>query len=511
MSAITNPEDSNAPNDGQVMTAVRSLVSKFKGQLSGPTQITKTQIVVHFEKELELSESQAETLVDQLQTAGIVTRQETLSKNSPLFPGRNSQRWSINVDEVDENLEKQLNTLAAADGSTNRDPRQSVDLMRRAISLRATDVHITPFGEEFEVRFRIDGRVEHYCRLSKDVAHQITGQLKLMAEIDITEPFEPQEGSLELPSELTEYNVRMTVTPVAGGDAVALRILHRNQILRPLDTLGLSSDRLQQFETLLGFNEGLVLVTGPSGAGKTTTLYSLVHALDDGHRNIVSIEDPIEYRLPGFVQMEVDHRHCIEMSHGLRTILRMDPDIVLLGEIRDRETAEAAMRAASTGKYVFSSFHTRDVASVVTGLRDLQVDSRSLAGSLRSIVSQRLVRQLCQSCRTPRELSHDEQHLFERHGLDAPDQLFESRGCQACHSTGFLGRTAVFEVAVFDEGLAEAIEDEVSELELRKLLRQQDVRSLAQDALDKVSNGIIDVHEVQRIAPFELAEKLYNG
>ena len=191
---------------------------------------------------------------------------------------------------------------------------------------------------------------------------------------------------------------------------------------------------------------------------------------------------------------------------GCAQSLRMDPDIVLVGEIRDRKTAEAAMRAASTGKYVFSSFHTRDVASVVTGLRDLNVDSRSMAGSLRAIVSQRLVRKLCDGCKKPRDLTDDEQQYFEGHGFDRPDRLFESQGCESCHATGFRGRTAVFEIAVLDNWLAEAIEDDASELELRKALRQQNIPSLGQSALEKVADGTTELDEIRRVTSLELAE-----
>ena len=487
-----------------LLVAVRSLVTRFTGELSGPRQATRKQMVNHLANELDVSGGKAHELFDRLRDSGVVTRGDEAASDEAGIPEQNSQRWEIHTDGQQEERISELSREIIDVPAVGDDSRQSVDLLRRAIAARATDIHLEPFCEEVEVRYRIDGHLQHFCRLSEDVATQIIGQFKLMAELDITEPFTPQEGRLELPSGFADYDVRITVTPVLGGDAVALRVLHRNHLLRPLESLGLSEDRIDQFRSLLHFNEGLVLVTGPSGSGKTTTLYSLVHALDNGHRSIVTIEDPVEYRLPGFAQIEVDRRHKVTMSSGLRTTLRMDPDIVLLGEIRDGETAQAAMRAASSGKYVFSTFHTRDVASVVTGLRDLNVDSRSLAGNLRAIVSQRLVRRLCQKCREPRAVEPQERELFEVHNVDCPDHVFEAVGCDVCHMSGFHGRVGVFEIAACEDAMSTAIEDGASELELRQLLRRHGIPSLSSDALQKVASGLTGINEVDKMSWVEL-------
>jgi hypothetical protein len=248
---------------------------------------------------------------------------------------------------------------------------------------------------------------------------------------------------------------------------------------------------------MLRHGEGLILVTGPTNAGKTTTVYSMLHALDNGERNIVTIEDPVEYDMPSFVQMGVDPRHDITMTSGLRTLLRMDPDVVLVGEIRDAETAEIAMRAASSGKRVLSTLHTRDVASTVTALRDLHVDNRSLAGNLAGIVSQRLLRCVCRECCRREAPTEEECELFQRAGRAIPETVPHATGCDHCRGTGYFERVGIFEVAAGLPAVSNAISEGAGEEELRRRLRRDHVPTLVDDALDKVSAGITTADEVQ--------------
>jgi type II secretory ATPase GspE/PulE/Tfp pilus assembly ATPase PilB-like protein len=383
---------------------------------------------------------------------------------------------------------------------TSRDQATpALDLITRAVALGATDIHIDPVGREYSARFRIDGGLQRYCKLDSDVAGHLIQQYKTMALLDIADPFHPQEGRLRLPSSLPDLEARITTSPVALGEAVALRLFERDSVFRPLDRLGLSQRSLADIDEMLRRSEGLVLVTGPTGSGKTTTVYSMLETLGTGERNIVSIEDPVEFPASFVRQMEVDERHGVTMTSGLRTLLRMDPDVVFLGEIRDGEAAEISMRAASSGKYVFSTLHTRDVASTVTALRDLHVDSRSLGGNLAGIISQRIVRRLCTECRQPASIRDEEREVFARHGIELPTQLFRPIGCPKCRGSGYRGRIGIFEVALAEESLLRETARGADEHELREMIRATGIPDLTTDALTKVTAGLTSLDEVTRM------------
>jgi general secretion pathway protein E len=375
----------------------------------------------------------------------------------------------------------------------------AIDLIHRALALRATDIHIDPSGSEFQVRLRIDGHLERYCKLDRDVADHLIQQFKTFARLDIADPFHPQEGRLRLTPEVTDIEARITTSPVAGGESVALRLFERESVFRPLDHLGLTEQSLARIDEMLQRGEGLVLVTGPTGSGKTTTVYSMLETLGGGDKNIVSIEDPVESPARFIRQMEVDQRHGVTMTSGLRTLLRMDPDIVFLGEIRDAEAAEIAMRAASSGKYVFTTLHTRDVASTVTAILDLGIDRRSLAGNLTGIVSQRLVRRLCPQCRQPADLRDKDRAWFGQHGIEPPAQLFEPVGCPACRGKGFRGRVGVFEVVLADAELVQLITQGATEHEVREQIRRSGTPELNADALAKVASGLTSLPDARKM------------
>ncbi len=276
----------------------------------------------------------------------------------------------------------------------------ALDLIVRAISLRATDIHIDPFDkEQYQVRFRIDGSVVSYCHVDTGVADRLMHQYRTLARIDTADPFRPREGRLAMPANMHDFEVRVTATPVAGGEAMALRLFSKESVFMPLESLGLGQAGLLSVQGMLRGSEGLLLVSGPTGSGKTTTVYSMLQTYGGTSKNIVSIEDPVEFDVPFVRQLNVDERHDVSMTSGLRTILRMDPDIIFVGEIRDPENAAIALRAASSGRFVFSSMHTRDVAATFTAFRELGVKDRSVAENLIGVVNQRLVRKLCEKCR----------------------------------------------------------------------------------------------------------------
>jgi general secretion pathway protein E len=479
-----------------LVAATQSLLDRFGNNMTGARQATRLQMVHFLARKFRLIERQADELFKHLRAIGIVNWQ-TKQGDCDADDAQHREGWHISIEPISrlDQTEFQWIEPEEAEVSSPEDVTPAIDLIKRAVNCRATDIHLDPYGDEFEVRFRIDGRLEHYCRLSQRVATTLITQLKVMSELDIADPFHPLEGRLHLPLPLSENEVRITTTPVTGGEATALRILHHEQLLRPLGELGFSTVALNQVQELLRHGEGIVLVTGPTGAGKTTTVYSMVHALDDGHRNIVTIEDPVEYKIPSFLQVEVDRQHGVTMANGLRTLLRMDPDIVMLGEIRESEAADAAMRAASSGKYVFSTFHTRDMASTVTALRDLHVDSRSLAGNLRGIISQRLVRRLCRNCCGLQAIDDWQVKIFEAHEINPPAELGVPVGCSHCRQTGFFERIGVFEVETNRPTIATAVEHGAAEDEIRDLLRSEYAGTLSTDALLKVCDGITSLEE----------------
>lgn len=477
------------------------LKSRFSEEMDGSRQATQSHFVRFLASALTIAEHKAERVFERLQGIGAIGR-TTQSDTNNKSPG-----WTIDIrsPEDPEFLQIEQEELSRSSNVTDQEFAAAEDLLSRAIASRATDIHMDPFDVEVEVRFRIDGRLQHYCRLSDLVAAKIIVQLKLMGELDVAEPFGPQEGRLELPAHLGEHAARVTVVPVDGGEAVAVRLLHRDRLIRPLEEMGFSPTQQVIVDRLMQCREGIVLVAGPTGSGKTTTLYSLLHALDDEHQNIVTIEDPIEFRIPSFLQIEVDEQHQLTHAKALKTVLRMDPDIVMMGEIRDADAAAIAMRAADTGSYVFSTVHARDAASMLTAMRDLHIDERSLASNLRAVISQRLVRRLCPNCKREKSLSVEERAQFENADIEIPEYIFSAVGCDHCNGSGYLDRIGVYEVVENSPEIAAAIQDGVAEAELRQLFRRCEIPNLASDGLRKVGSGITDFDELNRMAWVGLA------
>lgn len=498
---MPNGEEFNSNTNGRLslLESLEHLEIRYGSEFSGARQATRSQLVRFLANALKVAEEAAGRIFDRLQEIGVVERMAEAQPGKP--PGRVSEHWRIrNAQEAQAQL-LDIDRIEAS--SSDVAPQEKFaaaeDLLRRAIAARATDIHLDPYADEVEVRFRIDGRLEHFCRLSDLVAAKTIAQFKLMAELDVAEPFEPQEGHLELPLEFDSYAGRVTVVPVAGGEAVAVRLLNREWLVRPLNMLGLTSEQQPTIDELLPNNEGIVLVSGPTGSGKTTTLYSLLYALDDGHRSIVTIEDPIEFRIPAFLQIEVDARHDVTMSRALKTVLRMDPDIIMLGELRDKEATSLAMRAADTGTYVLGTLHARDAAAVITAMRDQQIDQRSFAANLRAVISQRLVRRLCEECSDWRPITDAEQMAFIDAGLESPTQIRYPVGCSRCHGTGYYERIGVFEIAENTGELEEAIKAGEAENLIRRILRRSGIRSHVVDGLEKIRSGITSIEEIRSL------------
>jgi type II secretory ATPase GspE/PulE/Tfp pilus assembly ATPase PilB-like protein/nucleotide-binding universal stress UspA family protein len=473
--------------------AAQALVASFGARLNGSYDETRKRMEAVLSRELALAATDASAVLSALESA------RALDWHGPheTGPGMLESYWSIEVAAALHPAPAEPAGETALPAAEEEQPIP-IDLLRRALEARASDVHLDPKGNDhYEVGFRIDGRVEHYCNLDRGIALPLIQQVKVLANLDIAEPFIPQEGRLHHLEALPGVEVRITSAPVEGGPSMALRLHREDQALMPLDVLGFSAAELQAVEQILHAGAGLVLVTGPTGSGKTTTIYSQLKLLAGKGRKIVSIEDPVEYPLPFVRQLNVDTKHDLTMTEGLRTVLRMDPDIVFVSEIRDVESAEIGMRAASSGRFVFSTLHTRDAASSITAVRDLHIDNRSLAANLTGIIAQRLVRRLCPDCARKQPITDSEKALFASEGLDLPTELPQPVGCSRCRETGYRGRIGIFEVVLARGAIEIAIQSGTPEDELRKLLRTTGTASLLADALAKVQSGLTSITETQ--------------
>ncbi|PWE17117.1 type II secretion system protein GspE [Marinicauda salina] len=340
-------------------------------------------------------------------------------------------------------------------------------LIAEAVRLSASDIHVEPFEERVSVRFRVDGVLQETVSLSPRVASPLVSRIKVMARLDIAEKRIPQDGRLSLSLGGKAIDVRVSTLPSRYGERVVLRLLDKESAQFSLDELGMAPDALADFRRALAQPNGIVLVTGPTGAGKTTTLYAGLNLLNDQTRNILTVEDPVEYAVPGVGQTQVNSKVGMTFAAGLRAILRQDPDVVMVGEIRDVETAEIAVQASLTGHLVLSTVHTNSAVAAIARLRDMGLESYLLASTLSAIVAQRLVRRLCDHCKEAVAPDEAERGLLGV-GPDEPVTLYRPVGCEHCKQLGYAGRRGVYEVVMIDEAMRTLIHDDARETDLAR-------------------------------------------
>ncbi|WP_432799586.1 GspE/PulE family protein [Poriferisphaera sp. WC338] len=377
-------------------------------------------------------------------------------------------------------------------------------ILAEAIGARATDVHFEPFEKELVVRYRIDG-VLQAAQIPAEVKRfqpAIVSRLKILSHLDIAEKRLPQDGRIRLKIHGKEIDVRVSVIPMLYGEAVVLRILDRNTTLMGLGQLGIAEDDMHRVDEVLSLPHGIMLVTGPTGSGKTTTLYAALSRINNEDRKIVTIEDPIEYQLHGVNQIQVATRAGLTFAKGLRAILRHDPDVILIGEIRDGETAQIAVQASLTGHMVFSTLHTNDAPSALTRLVDMGVEPYLVASSLEAVLAQRLVRVNCPNCKREYEVK-DRDALAERLDFDLPSRLYRGEGCRHCKGTGFRGRTVICEMMAINESVRRMILENASASELRRVAEEVGLRSLREDGFRHVVAGRTTIEEVLRVTKDE--------
>ena len=409
------------------------------------------------------------------------------------------------VQVLDEESEAGVDlTAAAEDASIIRFVNQ---VLSEAIELRATDVHFEPFEKELRVRYRIDGVLQEAVVPPEVRRFQaaIVSRLKILSHLDIAEKRLPQDGRIKLRISGREIDVRVSVIPMLHGEAVVLRLLDRSAALLGLAQLGMSAADRTVFARILELPHGIILVTGPTGSGKTTTLYAALSQINDVGRKIITIEDPIEYHLYGINQIQVSLKAGLTFARGLRHILRHDPDVILVGEIRDRETAEIAVQASLTGHLVFSTLHTNDAPGALTRLVDMGIEPYLVASSLEAVLAQRLVRLICRHCKEPLPPAEVER-LRCVYGERLPHTLYRGRGCQQCQGTGYHGRTGVFECMIVTDDIRSLILQRASSREIREVAARQGMRSLREDGWRLVGEGMTTVEEVVRVTKDERAD-----
>jgi general secretion pathway protein E len=372
-------------------------------------------------------------------------------------------------------------------------------LLLQALRERASDLHFEPYEGRSVVRFRIDGVLRDVIEPPRALHAALVSRLKIMASLDIAEKRLPQDGRITLKLGDKVVDVRVSTLPTGAGERVVLRLLDKDSARLDLTALGMSDDTLEYVDRLIREPHGILLVTGPTGSGKTTTLYAALSRLPRGTTNMMTVEDPIEYGLDGVAQTQVNPRIELTFARALRAILRQDPDVIMIGEIRDLETAQIAVQASLTGHLVLATLHTNDAASAVTRLADMGVEPYLLASSLLGVLAQRLVRTLCPACRVAASSSAGEARLVSAIGFPASQPLWTAAGCAACNDTGYRGRTGVYELLVIDETIRRLIHDGAGELALRDAASRAGMRTLRTDGARFLADGTTSLSELVRV------------
>jgi len=400
------------------------------------------------------------------------------------------------VDDHDE-VEAELEAATLAEEA---DPDAPViklvhSIVGQAIQRGASDIHVSAEEGDAHVLFRVDGVLTPAATIKRRMVPGVVSRIKIMADMDIAERRAPQDGRFALTVEGRRVDIRVVTLPLVTGESVVLRILDRGVTVQSLSTLGMESAELGRFERAIHKPNGAVLVTGPTGSGKSTTLYGALEVLNDGERSILTIEDPVEQRLPGVKQMQIAPKAGVTFDLGLRSMLRADPDVIMVGEIRDRETAHIAVEAALTGHLVLSTLHTRDAPSALGRLMDMGIEPFLISSAIDCIVAQRLVRMLCSHCKRPQQLS---EAVLSEHGLTGV-QPYEAAGCARCGGSGYRGRLGLYEVMTVDERIRSLILEHASVDEIAAAAERAGMARLREDGLRKVRDGLTSIAEIERM------------
>lgn len=439
-----------------------------------------------------------------------------MHENADIFEAllsQSYQRDSSEAKQLMEDIGNETNLFSLADElPQTEDLLESEDdapiiklinaMLSEAIKEGASDIHIETFEKDLLIRFRIDGVLREVIRPNRKLSSLLVSRIKVMAQLDIAEKRVPQDGRISLLIAGRAVDVRVSTMPSNHGERVVLRLLDKNNARLNLKQLGMTAANRKVFSELIKKPHGIILVTGPTGSGKSTTLYAGLQEINSKDRNILTVEDPIEYAIEGIGQTQVNPRVDMTFARGLRAILRQDPDVVMVGEIRDVETAQIAVQASLTGHLVMSTLHTNTAAGAITRLEDMGIEPFLLSSSLLAVLSQRLVRTLCEDCRQPLEADKETRELLGLKKKDLAENdavtIYRAVGCEKCNHTGYRGRTGIHELLLVDESIRELIHTGHGEQSIEKYIRKH-TPSIRQDGLDKVKLGITTLEEVLRV------------
>ncbi|RMG27813.1 MAG: type II/IV secretion system protein [Gammaproteobacteria bacterium] len=417
--------------------------------------------------------------------------------------------YNLSIDAILHELETGEIDYASLDAASDEYSQPLVRLvdalLADAVKQGASDIHFEPEAGFLRIRYRIDGVLHQVRSLHKHYWSGIAVRLKVMAGMNIAETRSPQDGRISLTLFHRQVDFRVSTQPTTWGENIVLRILDRNKGIVPLERLGLTEEALAMLKLMMARPEGILLVTGPTGSGKTTTLYSMLNHINSESINIMTLEDPVEYPMQLIRQTNVGESARIDFASGIRSLLRQDPDVILVGEIRDEDTADMALRAAMTGHQVYSTLHTNSAVGAITRLLDLGIVPDVLAGNIIGIVAQRLVRRLCTRCREAYVPDEVEQRLL---GLQAPQEVWRARGCPACNHTGYRGRTAVMELLRMNADLDELVARRATRKEILDTALQHGFVPIAQDAVRRVLDGTTSLEEISRVV--DLTDRLVH-
>jgi general secretion pathway protein E len=372
-------------------------------------------------------------------------------------------------------------------------------ILSQSIKARASDIHIEPYQDSFKVRYRVDGILYDLLSPPKWIQPALTSRIKVMSKLNIAEKRLPQDGRFEVKIGQQNIDVRVSTLPTTFGERVVMRLLNKSSNIFELGEIGLSKNQLKTIKELVASPNGIILVTGPTGSGKTTTLYSVLSSINTPDINIITIEDPVEYQLKGISQIQVNPKIELTFARGLRSIVRQDPDVILIGEIRDRETAEIAVQSALTGHLVFSTLHTNDSPSAITRLVDIGVEPFLISSSLMAVIAQRLVRVLCEHCKEAYKPDMTVQSLGVRPDRLSKYTFYRAKGCDKCFQTGYRGRIGIYEIMLMDNKIKTLIQRTVDSFQIKQEALKLGMATLRRDGIEKVLRGITTIEEVVRV------------